>query len=119
MSPATASSSIPEEPAGTPAEEVKPEPDGKSQDEKKLDDSVKKLKEKVATMLEGLESQIEDIEEAVGDKMHILDKDGDGVMTVEEVVKALQTTFKRELSEKEALEIVKEIEWGGFCVFML
>ena len=119
MSPATASSSIPEEPAGTPAEEVKPEPDGKSQDEKKLDDSVKKLKEKVATMLEGLESQIEDIEEAVGDKMHILDKDGDGVMTVEEVVKALQTTFKRELSEKEALEIVKEIDSdsdGNFTV---
>jgi len=70
-------------------------------------------------MLSGLEDSVKDIEEGIGSKMHMLDKDGDGVLDTEEMIEFLQTVLKREVGIKEAEEIVREIDRdkdGNFTV---
>ncbi|GMH75609.1 hypothetical protein TrST_g7638 [Triparma strigata] len=82
----------------------------KSKDERNLDKSVKVLKSKVSQMLETLEEQLQEVEGKVGDKLQFLDKDGDGVLTAEELVEVLQTVMKRKMSDKEVMEIVSQID---------
>ena len=78
-----------------------------------LDATTQKLKSKISKMLEGIESKIAEIEMSVGDKMNILDKDHDGVISVDELKDVLQHTLKRSLSDEDAQEIIDDIDIDG------
>ena len=56
-------------------------------------------------MVGKIEVQLTDAEMKIGDKLHFLDKDKDGILSREEMAHALQTVLKRQLSFEEALEI--------------
>ena len=70
-----------------------------------LDKTYVSLKARVARMVDKIESQLESVEEKIGDKLHFLDKDGDGILNLEEMADALQRVLKRSLSHEEAMAI--------------
>lgn len=70
-----------------------------------LDRTYVSLKARVARMVNQIESQLDSVEEKIGDKLHFLDKDGDGILNLEEMADALQRVLKRTLSHEEAMAI--------------
>lgn len=76
----------------------------------KLDKTVSRLQAKVESMVGKLEIQLSDIEGKIGDKMHILDKDMDGILSREEMALCLQSVLKRPLSVEEAMTIAADMD---------
>jgi LETM1-like protein len=76
-----------------------------STSEGEMDSTYASLKARVSRMVVKIESQLESVEEKIGDKLHFLDKDGDGILTLEEMADALQRVLKRSLSYDEAMAI--------------
>ena len=77
--------------------------------DKRLDKAVSRLKTKVESMVDNLEVQISDVEAKIGDKLHFLDKDMDGILSREEMAACLQTVLKRPLTFDEAMVIAAEM----------
>lgn len=77
-----------------------------------LDKAINRLKSKVESMVEKIETQLTDAEVKIGDKLHFLDKDMDGIVSREEMALCLQQVLKRELTFEEALSIAAEmVRW--------
>jgi len=87
-----------------PAEE---EPGEEKIDEEEYaeDPVVARLKKRLESMVDKIELQLSDVEGKIGDKLHILDKDADGVLTREEMAECLHLVLKREITFEEAMEI--------------
>jgi hypothetical protein len=84
----------------------------KSEDEytdEKLDKTISRLKTKVERMVGNIEIQLSDVEAKIGDKMHFLDKDMDGILSRGEMVICLQSVLKRPLSNEEAMAIAADM----------
>jgi hypothetical protein len=73
------------------------------------DPIVARLKKRVESMLDKIEVQLSDVHSKIGDKLHMLDKDKDGILTQQEVAGVLQQVLKRELTPEEANEIAGEM----------
>lgn len=73
------------------------------------DPVVDRLKKKVESMVDKIEVQLSDAEIKIGDKLHFLDKDRDGILTREEMAEVLQQVLRREISFDEAMEIATEM----------
>ena len=73
------------------------------------DPIVARLKKRIESMVDKIETQISDIEIKIGDKMHYLDKDMDGILSREEMADVLVQVLKKDLSFEEALEIADEM----------
>lgn len=78
--------------------------------DKKLDKAIARLKSKVESMVGNLEIQISDVEAKIGDKLHFLDKDMDGILSREEMAICLQSVLKRPLTFDEAMAIAAEMD---------
>jgi len=76
----------------------------------KLDKTVTSLKTKVKSMVDKIEAQLESTSVEIGDRMHLLDLDQDGILSKEEVAVCLQTVLKRKLTTEEALEIASDMD---------
>lgn len=70
-----------------------------------LDNTIERLKSRVEGMVDRIESQLDDVQGKIGDKLHFLDKDRDGILSREEMAHALQEVLKRDLSFAEAMDI--------------
>ena len=78
--------------------------------EDELDDPiVARLKQRVESMVDKIELQLSQTQVKIGDKMHLLDKDRDGILTREEVAEVLEQVFKKNISFEEAMEIANEM----------
>jgi hypothetical protein len=75
-----------------------------------LEKSINRLKNKVESMVEKIETQLSDVEIKIGDKLHFLDKDMDGIVSREEMALCLQQVLKRELTFDEALSIAATMD---------
>eukprot|EP00814_Leptocylindrus_danicus_P016549 CAMPEP_0116045468 /NCGR_PEP_ID=MMETSP0321-20121206/27635_1 /TAXON_ID=163516 /ORGANISM="Leptocylindrus danicus var. danicus, Strain B650" /LENGTH=656 /DNA_ID=CAMNT_0003526805 /DNA_START=632 /DNA_END=2602 /DNA_ORIENTATION=- len=78
--------------------------------EKKLKKTVTSLKSKVESMLANIEAQMEETSIKIGDRMHLLDLDQDGILTKEEVATCLQAVLKRNLTFEEAMAIASDMD---------
>eukprot|EP00934_Nitzschia_sp_Nitz4_P008592 Nitzschia sp. Nitz4//scaffold239_size30010//14829//17923//NITZ4_008012-RA/size30010-snap-gene-0.32-mRNA-1//1//CDS//3329543568//8582//frame0 len=88
------------------------------EDEEEAEDPVvRRLKKRIASMVDKIEVQMSNVELKIGDKLHILDKDKDGVLTLEEMAAALQHVLKRKLEPEEAMEIAAAIDENEDGVF--
>ena len=87
--------------------------------DQKLQKSIDRLKSRVETMVGKIETQLSDVEVRIGSKFHLLDKDGDGVLTMEEMAQVLQTVLKRELTPEEAMAIASDIDQNKDGVFSI
>ncbi len=77
--------------------------------DKKLQKTIDRLKSRVESMVGKIETQLSDVEVKIGNKFHLLDKDMDGVLTMEEMAQVLQTVLKRELTFEEAMAIAADM----------
>ena len=73
------------------------------------DPIVARLKKRIESMVDKIELQLSDAEVKIGDKLHFLDKDMDGILSLEEMAECLQQTFKRDITFEEAMEIASEM----------
>jgi LETM1 and EF-hand domain-containing protein 1, mitochondrial len=79
-------------------------------DEEDVEDAVvARLKKKVESMVGKIEVQLSETQIKIGDKLHFLDKDGDGILSREEMAVALQHVLKRGISLEEAMAIANEM----------
>ncbi len=60
-----------------------------------------------------------DVEVQIGIKIHLLDKDCEGVLTREDMAHVLQTILKRELTAEEAMSITIDIDYNKDSVFSI
>jgi hypothetical protein len=74
-----------------------------------LDLAIARLKSRVESMVDKIEVQLTDVQIKIGNKLHMLDKDMDGILTKEEMALALQAMLKRDLSFEEAMDIASEM----------
>jgi len=74
------------------------------------DPIVDRLKKRVESMVDRIEVQLSDVQIKIGDKLHMLDKDRDGILTRDEVAEVLQHVLKRKISHEEAVEIASEMD---------
>ena len=86
--------------------EVAPE-DVESEEEEDI--VVARLKQRLASMVDKIEVQLSDVQVKIGDKLHFLDKDMDGILSREEMADVLQQVLKREITHEEAMEIASEM----------
>jgi LETM1 and EF-hand domain-containing protein 1 len=79
------------------------------EEEEPEDPIVARLKKRIESMVDKIEVQLSDVQVKIGDKMHWLDKDQDGILTREEMADVLQQVLKREITFEEAMEIAGEM----------
>jgi hypothetical protein len=73
------------------------------------DPIVARLKKRIETMVDKIEVQLSDAQVKIGDKLHFLDKDMDGILSREEMADCLQQVMKRKITFEEAMEIASEM----------
>ena len=73
------------------------------------DPIIARLKKRVESMVDKIEIQLSETQIKIGDKLHFLDKDRDGILSREEMAAALQQCLKRQISLEEALVIANEM----------
>ena len=83
-------------------------PDGHGEEEPE-DPIVARLKRRVESMVDKIELQLSETQVKIGDKMHLLDKDSDGILSREEVAEVLGQVFKKNITFEEAMEIANEM----------
>jgi len=89
------------------------------QGDKKLQKAIDRLKLRVESMVGKIETQMTDVENKIGDKFHLLDKDMDGVLSMEEMAQVLQTVLKRKLTSEEAMAIAEDMDGNKDGVFSI
>merc|ERR1712232_594524 len=67
-------------------------------------------KSKVESMVGKIEIQLSNVEAKIGDKLHYLDKDMDGILSREEMAVCLQSVLKRSLTFDEAMTITADMD---------
>jgi LETM1-like protein len=73
------------------------------------DPIISRLKKRIESMVDKIEVQLSETQVKIGDKLHFLDKDRDGILSREEMASALQQVLKRQISLEEAMEIAEEM----------
>jgi ribosomal protein S11 len=73
------------------------------------DVAVSRVSSKLNSMLQQLEADIVKVDEAIGEKLHVLDIDEDGMMSEQEMTAVLQTALKTKLTEEEAARKVRKL----------
>lgn len=79
-------------------------------EEEQEDPVVRRLKKRIESMVDKIEVQLSQAKTRIGDKMKILDKDRDGILSKEEMASVLQEVFKRKISFEDAMEIASEMD---------
>mmetsp|Transcript_406 Transcript_406/g.569 ORF Transcript_406/g.569 Transcript_406/m.569 type:complete len:914 (-) Transcript_406:43-2784(-) len=95
---------------GGPDIESDEEESGEESGDQKLDRAILTLKNRISKMVSKIEVQIDDVESKIGDKLHLLDKDGDGIMSLEEIADAMELVLKRNFSHEEAMAVATLID---------
>jgi hypothetical protein len=72
------------------------------------DPVLAKLKKRIASMVDKIEVQLSDVQVKIGDKLHYLDKDMDGILSREEMAGVLSQVLKN-ISFEDALVIADEM----------
>ena len=85
-------------------------PEEKDVGDVKLQKAIDRLKSRVESMVGKIETQLTDVEVKIGNKFHLLDQDGDGVLTMEELAHVLPTVLKRQLTTEEAMAVAADID---------
>ena len=85
--------------------------DDEEEEEEEEEDLVQKaLQEKLDNMLEKLEVEIDTVDEEIGDKLNVLGWATDGVLTTDELRRAVQELLVTEHSVEEAEAIVAKLD---------
>ncbi|CAN0487810.1 unnamed protein product, partial [Ectocarpus sp. 12 AP-2014] len=75
-----------------------------------VDKSVERVQTKLASMLNRLELEIQSVEQRIGDKMHVLDRDSDGMVSAEEIAHVVQHVLATKSTATEAKAIAEDMD---------
>ena len=64
-------------------------------------------------MLHKIEKDIDDLDDKVGDRLHVLDLDGDGQISVHELDTAVRQVLRTRVTEEEIRFLVSELDEDG------
>lgn len=81
-----------------------------------MDKSVERVQTKLASMLNRLELEIQSVEQRIGDKMHVLDRDSDGMVSAEEIAHVVQHVLATKSTEMEAKAIAEDVSMSCYCL---
>ncbi|CAM9979742.1 unnamed protein product [Ectocarpus sp. 8 AP-2014] len=79
-------------------------------EEPAVDKSVERVQTKLASMLNRLELEIQSVEQRIGDKMHVLDRDSDGMVSAEEIAHVVQHVLATKSTATEAKAIAEDMD---------
>jgi len=65
---------------------------------------------KLDQMLDSLEAELESVETSIGDRLNVLDQDGDGVVSTEELRYAIKEIFKTRQTDEEVERFIQKID---------
>jgi len=82
----------------------------KKEDASKEDKSIDRMKSALSNMLDKLKVKIDSTEKMLGDKLHLLDKDNDGELSIDEIKSVISKHLKRSLTDTETTDIVKILD---------
>merc|ERR1712070_201025 len=71
------------------------------------------MRKTVEGMVKKLESDLEHVDSTIGDKLHMLDQDGDGKLTVQElldIIEKRQALYNDSLSEDEVESVESQLK---------
>lgn len=91
----------------------KEDSDSKAED----DPVVRRLKKRIESMVDKIEVQLSETEVKIGDKLHYLDKDKDGILSQDELAEVLQQVLKRKISLEEARQLAKNMDENSDGIF--
>lgn len=80
-----------------------------------MDKSVERVQTKLASMLNRLELEIQSVEQRIGDKMHVLDRDSDGMVSAEEIAHVVQHVLATKSTATEAKAIAEDVSTLCHC----
>jgi hypothetical protein len=92
-----------------PTKETRADVENTKNEAESDDPIVARLKKRIASMVDKIEVQMSDVEVRIGDKLHFLDKDMDGILSREEMASCLQQVLKRKITLEEAMAIASEM----------
>ena len=75
-----------------------------------VDKNVQRVQNTLASMLDRLEVEIETVEKRIGDKMHVLDRDKDGMCSAEEIAYVVQHVLTSSSTAEEAKAIAGSMD---------
>ncbi len=96
-----------------PTEEVTTPETEESED----DVVIRRLKKRIESMVDKIEVQLSETEVKIGDKLHYLDKDKDGILSQDELAEVLQQVLKRKISLEEARQLAKNMDENSDGIF--
>jgi len=108
--PSTASVATTATPKAEEAKSTPPSTPSPSSSTSSMDKALERMRLKVASMLDKLEVDIEKVESTIGDKLHMLDKDKDGVLTTAELSEVISHVLRQHTSEEEAQKIASTMD---------
>ena len=108
LSDATGKAALEPESAATEEAEQVEEEEETVEEAEPEDPVVARLKRRIESMVDKIENQLSDAHIKIGEKLHYLDKDMDGILSREEMAQVMSQVFKN-ISFEEALEIADEI----------
>lgn len=74
------------------------------------DTLLPRVKKHLDRMLEQLEDELEDVDKSIGDKLRVLDKDQDGIVTAEEVYDAIHNILRNNNPDEAAKSIIELLD---------
>mmetsp|Transcript_48628 Transcript_48628/g.117601 ORF Transcript_48628/g.117601 Transcript_48628/m.117601 type:complete len:1011 (+) Transcript_48628:289-3321(+) len=93
------------------------EDDHVEEEEDEVEDPVvARLQKRIESMVDKIEGQLSDVHIKIGDKLHYLDKDMDGILSREEMAEVLSSVLKN-ITPEEALEIADEMDENKDGIF--
>ncbi len=78
---------------------------------------IRRLKKRIESMVDKIEVQLSETEVKIGDKLHYLDKDKDGILSQDELAEVLQQVLKRNISLEEARQLAKNMDENSDGIF--
>jgi len=107
--------------SGRIVKEEEEESSGSSDSGPKESTASQLLKQKVKTMLDQLETDVEAIDEKIGNKLKVLDIDGDGKISNHELRQAIVTALKsqEDYTDEKADRIIERLDLDGDGIIAL
>ncbi|GAX10333.1 hypothetical protein FisN_3Lh540 [Fistulifera solaris] len=93
------------------------EPTTSETEESEDDVVIRRLKKRIESMVDKIEVQLSETEVKIGDKLHYLDKDKDGILSQDELAEVLQQVLKRKISLEEARQLAKNMDENSDGIF--
>jgi len=80
--------------------------------DEKTKKNIRILETKLANVVDSLELELERVEKELGDKMNLIDKDHDGIISTSEILELCKDVLKEEPNEEIVKKVISLLDWN-------